>query len=228
MKGERNMKKLDFDTFCLLDDARENAGRWTAEQFREYREEVLDVTRETVIPCEYLPVVLEYRKLEYSETDYGRNGKLSEVQERVELAMVRAKNLRYSDLCAHRPGNADLRYGRKTVEKKTGAGDWLVSHKHATREGIVKEYSRKKTLIHWEVKELFIDITCTWAELMDYLSHYRTAKNGPEKGAAFWFKSEPKATSDSDKWILEIQTYKTSPKKLDYLYMCPYNKAKMK
>lgn len=217
------MKRLDFDTFCLLDDAKsENTYDWNFEQFREYRES-LGVTRETVIPCEFLQDMLEYRFLEYNPADYGLYGKFSEVSERVKQAIARGKDLRWNDFNAHKAGRRDLSYGRKAVEKKTGAGDWLVSYQSCTVDSIVREYSRKTSLIHWQVEDLDIDITCQWNQLMEYLAGYTRKVGGPAMGAAYWFKNKVKPTEDGDRWIVEIQTYRTSEKKVEYLRNCPWN-----
>lgn len=218
------LKKLDFDTFCaMLDALEEHKLDWTFEDFRAYRHE-LGVERETLIPCEYLTDLLDYRYAEYNPADYGMDGKFSEVEERVGQAVKRNKPLRWNDFNAHKAGRRDLSYGHKAVEKKTGAGDWLVSTQACTAEEIVKEYSRKHSLIHWEVSDLGINITCEWCELMEYLGNYSRKKGGPAMGAGYWFKSYTRESDDGDRWILEIQTYRTSEKKLTYIRNCPYNK----
>ena len=217
------MKKLDFDTFCALQDALdEHKYDWNHEQFRAYAQE-LGLERDIVIPCEYLDDMLEYRYVCYNLADYGMEGKFSEVRERVKQAIAREKDLRWNEFNAHRAGRRDLSYGRKAVEKKTGAGDWLVSTKNSNPEKIVAEYSKKHTMIHWEVEDLEINITCEWCQLMEYLGQYRSSKTGPERGAAYWFKSYTKPAVDGDRWILEIQTYRTSEKKLAWIKACPYN-----
>lgn len=218
------MKKLDFDTFCAMQDALdEHKYDWTFEDFRNYREK-LGVTRETIIPYEFANDLLEYRYAEYNPADYGMEGKFSEVSERVNRAVERETDIRWIEFSAHKAGRRDMSYGRKAVEKKTGAGDWLESKKACTPEGIVKEYSRKHSLIHWEVADLEIDITCEWCELMEYLARYTRKKGGPAMGAEYWFKSYTKQSNDGDRWILEIQTYRTSEKKLAYIRECPFNK----
>lgn len=219
------MKKLDFDTYCQLEDAvHQHRYDWTFEDFRAFRES-LDVTRETLIPCEYSAVMLEYRYLEYNPADFGMEGKYSELRERVELACEKGVALRWVEYRAHKAGRRDLTYGRTAVEKKTGAGDWLESKRAFTPDAIVREYSRKTSYIHWQVDDLEIDITCRWCELMEYLGQYHRKAGGPAMGAAYWFKNQCKASADGDRWILEIQTYRTSEKKLAYLRACPYNKG---
>ena len=198
---------------------------WNFQQFRDYREAV-GVTRETMIPWFYIPLMLEWRELEYNPEDYGKDGKLSEIRERLAMAYEKMRDIRYIEFNAHKQGRRDMSYGRKAVEKKTGAGDWLVSYKSCTRDTIVAEYSRKQSMIHWEVPDLEIDITCRWCELMEYLGQYCSSKSGPERGAAYWFKSEPKESADGDRWILEIQTYRTSSKKIAWIKACPYNKGR--
>lgn len=218
------LNKLDFDTFCQLQDALdEHKYGWTYVQFRAYRHE-LGIERETLIPCEYLSDMLQYRYVEYNPDDYGLEGKFSEVEERIEQAIKRNKPLRWNDFNAHKAGRRDLSYDRKAVEKKTGAGDWLVSTQSCTPEAIVKEYCRKQSLIHWEVNDLGIDITCKWCELMEYLGNYSRKQGGPAMGAGYWFKSYTRTSEDGDRWVLEIQTYRTSAKKLEYIRNCPYNK----
>ena len=220
------MKRLDIFTYeKLMKTLQEHKYDWTFEQFREYRKE-LEVTRETRIPLSMLEGMLEWRYAEYNPWDYGLEGKYSEVAERVQLAIEQGKSLLWNDFRAHKSGTRDLSYGRKAVEKKTGAGDWLVSRRARTPESIVKEYSRKQSLIHWQVDDLDIDITCKWCELLEYLSHYTRKAGGPELGAAYFFKSYCKhqGDEDGDRWILEIQTYRNSEKKLTYIRNCPFNK----
>ena len=196
---------------------------WTFEEFRQFRKE-LGVTRETVIPYRFAIDLLEYRYMEYNPDDYGLDGKFGEVTERVNLLVEKKQDMMWAEFSAHKAGRRDLSYGRKAVEKKTGAGDWLVSTRSHTPDAIVKEYSKKTTLIHWEVVDLEIDITCTWSELLDYLGGYIRKKGGSPMGAAYWFKNQVKRSEDGDRWILEIQSYRTSSKKLDYIRACPYNK----
>lgn len=219
------MKTMDFDTFCMLDDFYDEHEHDSFESFRDFRKSC-GIDRDTLIPCEYASFMLKWRKAEYNPADYGHDGKFSEVEERVMMAVRKEKAVKWIAYSAHKPGRRDMSYGRKSVEKKTGGGDWLVSYINSKPENIVREYSRKKTTIHWEVKKLDIDITCTWAELMDYLSHYTRAKNGPEMGAAYWFKKYTKESEDGDRWTLEIQNYSGSESKIEYIQKCPYNAKK--
>lgn len=219
------MKKMDFDTYCLLDDFYDEHVNDSFESFRDFRKSC-GIDRDTIIPCEYATFMLKWRKAEYNPADYGCDGKFSEVTERIMMAVKKDKAVRWIEYSAHKAGRRDMSYGRKAVEKKTGGGDWLMSYNYSEPEQIVNEYSRKTSTIHWEVKKLNIDITCSWAELIEYLSHYRRAKNGPEMGAAYWFKKYTKESDDGDRWIVEIQNYTGSESKIEYIQNCPYNAKK--
>lgn len=223
------MERIDFDTFCLLLDFIEEAATLYSEEelykrARHYRES-LGVTRETIVPYEYGPDLLEYRKLEYSPDDWGKDGKFSEVKERVLQFVAQKKNFRWIEMSAHKAGNADLKYGRRHVEKKTGGGSWLVSKKAHTIEGIVNEYRRKKTLLHFENEKYHLDITCQWCEFIEYLDNYKRSKKGPAMGAEYWFK-EVIQSQDGDRWIAVMQEWKHSEKKVAYLQKCMFNRAK--
>ena len=217
------LNKLDANTFFdLMSTLELHRYDWNYVQFREYRK-AKGVERETIIPWRMMEHMLQYRYAEFNPDDYGLEGKFSEVEERIELAIMKERDLKWVDFRAHKAGRRDLSYGKKAVEKKTGAGDWLVSFKACTVEGIVREYSRKTSLIHWQVEDLGLDITCQWNELMAYLGQYVRKQGGQPMGAGYWFKNYVKPSEDGDRWIVEIQTYRTSGKKLEYLRNCPYN-----
>ena len=220
------LTKLDFDTFCMMLDAVDEHGTdWTHKDFRDYRHS-LGVERETLIPSEYALDLLDYRYAEYNPSDYGMDGKFSEVSKRISLLVLKNKPILWNEFSAHKSGRADYYLNGRSVEHKSGGGDWLESKKNHTIDAIIREYSKKTSLIHWDAPHIGIDILCKWSELFEYLSHYRRAKNGPELGAAIWFKSYVKPSNDGDRWIVEIQNYTTSEKKLAYIKACPFNRAK--
>lgn len=218
------LEKLDAVTYdILMYTLKKKRNTWNFEQFRSFREEQ-GICKETIIPATFIIGLLAYRQAEYSPTDKGWQGKFSEIRERLTDKALKGLPVRWVEYAAHKPGETDLFYGKRPVEKKTGAGDWLYSHKAYTREGIVKEYSKKKTLLHFEAISYGIDIVCEWHEFMAYLAEYRRSIKGPAMGAEYWFKSEPKAGADGSKWILELQIWQNSDKKVKYLRACPFNK----
>ena len=217
------MKKLDDVTCAILSYAlKKHRDTWDFNQFRAFRK-TQGVDLDTLIPPEHAVAMLGYRIAEYNRAeDYGWAGKHSEASERVTLAALKGKALPYSEYSAHKMNDVDFRYGRKAVEKKTSCGDWLYSKTTSDPAKIVKAYRSKKTLVHWEIPQERIDITCTFSELLGYLDGYQRKAGGPEMGALYWFKSYARAKDGSSKWVLEMVGF--SKKKLDYLRACPYNK----
>lgn len=218
------LKKLDIMTYDILMYAlKKKQGIWTHEDFRNFREKQ-GVEKETIIPAQFVLGMLAYRKAEYNPNDKGWRGKFSEVYERLTAKALKGLSVQWIDFAAHKAGEIDLYYNGRPVEKKTGGGDWLYSRKAHTPTAIVKEYSRKKTLLHFEAVDYGIDIVCEWHEFMAYLAEYRRSKKGPAMGAEYWFKNEPKPAPDGSKWILEIQNWTGSDKKIAHLRACPFNK----
>lgn len=217
------MEKLDLMTYLRLKQALEYKSLWTADDYRNFRKS-FGVDRETIIPRGMVPTMLQYRKAEYNQlSDTGWRGKFSEISERISIKLTKGETIRWIEFAAHKPGERDMSYGRRPVEKKTGAGDWLVSKKAHTREAIVREYRRKTTLLHWETR--YFDIVCQWNQLMEYLDGYTMRNSTEPTGAEFWFKSSPKLSDDGDRWILELQNWDKSQRKISFLQECPYNRA---
>lgn len=217
------MKQLDDVTCSILCYAlKKHRDTWDFNQFRAFRKSQ-GVFLDTLIPPEHALSMLAYRSAEYDkEKDFGWAGKYSESCKRVTLAALKGKALPYSEYSAHKMGDADYYYNGHPVENKTSCGDWLVSKTTSDPAKILQAYRRRKTLIHWEMLQEKIDITCTYSELFKYLDGYQRKAGGPEMGALYWFKSYAKSYDGSSKWILEMQGF--SKKKLDYLRACPYNK----
>ena len=138
------LKKLDVITYdVLMYSLKKKQGLWTCDNFRDFRK-AQGVDKETVIPAQFIVGMLAYRKAEYDPADKGWKGKFSEVFERLTNKAMKGLSVQWVEFAAHKPGEVDLYYNARPVEKKTGGGDWLYSHKNHTSVAIVKEYSRKK------------------------------------------------------------------------------------
>lgn len=148
----------------------------------------------------------------YNPADFGRNGKIGEVTERVMQWQEAGRRFaRWNEFHARKSGRADL--GRRT-EVKTGCGDWLYSLTSGEWDGIIAEYRHKQTRIRWSTNEFIID--ATWEQFLDYLEEYNA------KGLATWFKSQVAYNPMLNKAVIRMQEYKTSKKKIAYLQNCPY------
>lgn len=181
-----------------------------ARKFVEY----LNINAKTAVLCEafpYMPLIIE--KL-YNPADYGKNGKIGEVEKRLETWYENKRPVcMWYELHARKSGKSDI--GKTQHEYKTGAGDWLYSTTNCEYESILKEYRHKQTIIEWNTE--YFHITCTWEQLFDYMETYN------EKGYAQFFKTNVKYNTQLTKSVVMLQEWKTSKKKIEFFKTCPYN-----
>lgn len=159
----------------------------------------------------FIPSILDYL---YNSADKGKNGKISEVEERLSRWYENGRPLcRWFELHARRHGKSDM--SGKSEEMKTGAGDWLYSTVYSDRENIVSEYRKRNSLIFWKTD--YFTIRCSWSELLAYMDTY----NG--KGAEQFFKVNVKYNPMIERSVVMLQEWKTSKKKIAFFQACPYN-----
>ena len=160
----------------------------------------------------YIPRILEFL---YNPADYGKNGKIAEVTERLARWQENKRPMCCWFEChAKKSGKSDLN-SKQQEEMKTGAGDWLYSTLNCTREEIIAEYRKKSSLIYWQTE--YFTIRCTWHELLAYMDTYN------EKGAEQFFKATCKYNAQLTKSVCMLQEWKTSKKKIAFFQSCPYN-----
>ena len=170
-------------------------------------------TPNTVIPASLYWDAYDLRIELYNPADFGKNGKLSEIRERIYRALENGRSWMYwKEFNAHKQVRKDLTDG---TENKAGAGNWLYSKRYDSIDEIIAEYRKKKSLVRWEQADEFC-ILCTWSELFDYLASYN------KKGLSTWFKKTVTYSMESEKYCVQLQTYQTSSAKMAYLKKCPY------
>lgn len=207
------LKKIDKKTALRIVSYMEakNMDYETARKFIAY----VGITNGTTIMREAFPYIVAIIEKLYNPADYGKNGKISEIEERL-IRWYENKRpcCRWFELHARRNGQSDLS-NAKQEEMKTGAGDWLYSKTACTREEIISEYRHRQTLIFWKTE--YFTIRCSWEELFDYMESYN------EKGVEQFFKSNIKFNPQVNKAVCMLQEWKTSKKKIAFFSACPYN-----
>ena len=203
------LKKIDSETLKLMQAIIDT---YSEADYLEVRKAVdaLDIGKNTIVPAEAMNTACALRWLMYNPADFGRNGKVSEFEYRVDCWLENGrKYCHWRELVARKTGKADA---NRNEEHKTGAGDWLRSQRYCEFEDILDEYAKKQTYIVWRTD--YFAIRCRWCELFDYLASY----NG---NIATWFNRCLKY-GDAEV-VVKLQEWKTSKKKIAFLQACPYN-----
>lgn len=183
----------------------------TARRFLDH----IGISADTLIEREAFPLVPQILEYIYNPADYGKNGKIAEVEERLSRYYENKHvfTCRWGECHARKSGRSDI--GKRQEEMKTGAGDWLRSYKYFSMHDIVDEYSKRESLILWQTD--FFRIRCTWRQLLEYFDTYN------EKGKYQFFKSNVKMDNLTSQVVVMLQEWKTSKKKIAFLQNCPYN-----
>lgn len=206
------IKKIDKNIAIRIADYmdKKNLNYIQARAFIEY----LHINAKTAVMHDAFPYVIRIIEKLYNPADFGANGKIKEVERRLnEWYENKRPVCMWYELHARKSGKSDIR--RNMHEYKTGAGDWLYSTVNSDYESILQEYRNKQTIIEWETE--FFHITCTWQELFDYMDTYN------EKGFAQFFKRGVKYNPQLTKTVVMLQEWKTSKKKIAFFAACPYN-----
>lgn len=183
----------------------------TARRFIDY----LNITNGTTVMRDAFPYIIAIIEKLYNPADYGRNGKIAEVEERLTRWYENMRPCcRWFELHARKNGKSDIANGLQE-EMKTGAGDWLYSCTACTREAIIAQYRHRQSLIYWKTE--YFTIRCTWEQLFDYMDCYN------DKGIEQFFKVNIKYNVQDNKAVCMLQEWKTSKKKIAFFSACPYN-----
>ena len=150
-------------------------------------------------------ITFAFRWVMYNPADTGRNGKATEVGDRIDWAKAKGRALPWAEFSAHKQGKLDNRFSRIDFERKTGTGHWFNT---ATLEQAVTETTAHRRWIwfSYETDDVAIEIITTYDKWWKILASYN-----PRKGIATWFKWNP----TRKEW--DFQTLKTSTKKLHWL-----------
>lgn len=178
--------------------------------------ELFGVSASTLVYVDAWDTMYKVRKALYNPNDYGMNGKLAEVSDRLELYRMNGQTkTTWSEFSAHSNGKHDIvdKVEGYSIEKKTSVGDWLHSKTANTFDRMIAEYSRKNERIRWDYckpeKEINIHMEYTWKEFFDILSGYN------DKGLRTWFKNTLVCSGCG--YCLQMQEIQTSKKKIAYL-----------
>lgn len=178
--------------------------------------EIFGVSASTLIFADAWDTMYKVRKALYNPNDYGMNGKLAEVSDRLELYRMNGQTkTTWSEFSAHSNGKHDItdKVEGYHIEKKTSVGDWLHSKTASDFDRMIAEYSRKNELIRWDYtkpeKGIDIHFEYSWKEFFEILSGYN------DKGLRTWFKNTLICSGCG--YCLQMQEIQTSKKKIAYL-----------
>lgn len=153
---------------------------------------------------------LAARLASYSPDDFGRYGKITEAQLRIERSNALNRSIGWAEIRARSQNKADAIFmlGNNThrirIEVKSGAGDGFTV-KSADKEAAMAQFGKSNLLIVWATE--YFTIVLTASELLDKLNEYSA-------GAGSFFKN-PKAKDGA--YNLPIQEWKTSKRKIAFL-----------
>ena len=208
---------------ALYDDVRELSEDWEGLDNIPC-EEIASVLFRHIKKTDYVPAdlvvpVLKVVSLFYDKTGTGYTGVMKEIAFRVNLYGELYGKVLFREFFVHQSNQKDVKKDGKTMEIKTGCGNWLYSS-NSDFSAIVRNYSRRKELIHWDYKfsvetkkagkqDYHVQIETEWKTLFDFLRDFNGNLNT-------WFKENAKS-GEHGTYIYEMQTVRTSKKKADYL-----------
>ena len=152
----------------------------------------------------------------YDRRGKGYNGIKAEIKERQDSL----KRLAVKHWFKHNLNEADFTYNKRKAEKKTGCGAWIYSHGtladaraelEATGNYIVWDYDHEPPAAGAKNDHpIHIHIACTWKQFFKYLDTYG-------KGWETFFKHNKIKSVTAQINVYEMNTLKTSKKKIDFL-----------
>lgn len=148
----------------------------------------------------------------YNPKDKGKDGKLNEIQKRVDRTNVTGEPMRWVDFNARSAFSPDQKIrkpdgGYWILEHKHGAGDWYRTMAD-NREEAIKAYKLENKMLVWDTDDF--TIIMPFADFIEALESYKG-------GAETFFKKSMGYNVATGKNVLQLQTYTNSVKKLTFL-----------
>lgn len=150
----------------------------------------------------------------YKTDDTGAHGSKSEVNERLKDFQSQGKDcIPWSEFSKHSANRKDRRNNGYNIEEKTGvAGADMLRCEVNDFDKAIRNYKRRKELIHFHNEKYGFDILTTWSRFFELLEQYN------DKGLQTWFNVNGVKRNPSAKYyIFQMQVIRTSKKKIAYL-----------
>lgn len=154
---------------------------------------------------------LRFRAFLYDPADYGVNGKLNEIEHRINRSIVTRSTIPWGAYRArphNKPDQVMIANGRRyIIEHKTTRGDWASVHTDDIEQAL-DEYATSEKWLCWENEEftLFMPIS----EFMEKLAGYKL-------GVRTFFCKMLKYQPMQGTYCLQLQNWSNSPKKVAFL-----------
>lgn len=213
--------KTDFLTIKGLAYEKEVFPPTTTEQRTIFKTVIYDVLYEKMIPVDLFSVMEKFSVACYDPEGKGFTGIRKEIRTRIQFALDTGKQALPVDDFFRRPyilPDMEDEENNIQYEIKTGCGNWLYG-KISNLDGIRKQYEESGNWIKWDYvyhakneKEFSfaIHINTEWKYFFKYLDTY-------EKGYQSFFKYNHTKSVQCHCTVYEMQTLKTSKKKVAFL-----------
>lgn len=169
----------------------------------------IGITKSTLVKPAQFVLALRVFALMRNPADKGADGKDNEGAKRADRYARMNRSLKWGEFYARPATRKDNFENGRIVQDKSGAGDWLTSHKHWTRDEIVDEYRTRNEWIRWDVPDCGIYFFCRWSTFLSILDTYS------DKGAYQFFNSSLKEQENGV--IVKLQEFRTSKRKVRWL-----------
>ena len=157
-------------------------------------------------------IALACRAAMYNPAGTGWGGCINEANKRIDRSEVTCKPMLWADFSIRRLTSDDQKIRMKDgrffhIEHKSGAGDWYLT-KADTLKAALQAYRQERKILVWDTDDF--QLVMPVADFLDGLATYG-------KGAETFFKSKLVYKPGIGKYLLQMQTYTTSKKKIKFL-----------
>ena len=157
-------------------------------------------------------VALACRAALYNPAGLGMYGCLNEAERRIDRSEVTCKPMMWEDFSVRRYTADDQRIrnangGYYRLEHKNGAGDWYTT-KANTVEKALEAYRKENKILVWYTEDF--QLVMPFADFIKGLEGYKG-------GVETFFKKKLVHRPAIGKYTLQMQTYTTSKKKIQFL-----------
>lgn len=189
-----------------------------SEERLSFRNLMFDRIEEKLIPVELFKIVSSFSLSCYDREGKGYNGIKQEIMERLNIANNANIPLPLIDFFKHPASIADFILNDNDIEKKTGCGNWFYS-RYRDLNKVREETEETEAFIKWDYTyqkkkdgefSFSIHIFTDWKTFFSFLDEY-------DRGFASFFKYNKKQSIKSGCNVFEMNTLKSSKKKVKYL-----------